>query len=374
ARHGVHHGARNLGATGTIEVGHRMSRVNPLQGRELCADSRQKFGHWTGAKQVREVESGTLQQANHAHGHHPTLSTRVTEPVSYARRVGAFSATMMVVGGIIGSGIFLNPAIVAQRVGSPTLIMTAWAIGAAVALLGAFVFAELGQRMPAAGGGYVYLREAFGRLPAFLYGWALLLAIATGAMAAVAATFARYAAPLFGLGTEAHVPLGVGAIALLTLVNAVGVKPGATTQNVFTILKLAALAALIVVGMGSFGMYQDASLQLTEGAHAHPSGLAGVVGAMGTALVPVLFSYGGWQQTNFVAEEIVDPERNLPRALVLGVVIVGVTYLLANATYVHTLGVSGLAGSSAPAADVMAVRFGTAGRNLIAAGIAISTF
>lgn len=281
---------------------------------------------------------------------------------------------MMVVGGIIGSGIFLNPAIVAQRVGSPTLIMTAWAIGAAVALLGAFVFAELGQRMPAAGGGYVYLREAFGRLPAFLYGWALLLAIATGAMAAVAATFARYAAPLFGLGPEAHVPLAVGAIALLTLVNAVGVKPGATTQNVFTILKLAALAALIVVGMASFGMYQDASLQLTEGAHAHPSGLAGVVGAMGTALVPVLFSYGGWQQTNFVAEEIVDPERNLPRALVLGVVIVGVTYLLANATYVHTLGVSGLAGSSAPAADVMAVRFGTAGRNLIAAGIAISTF
>src|SRR5690606_17842920 len=196
ARHGVHHGARNLGATGTIEVGHRMSRVNPLQGRELCADSRQKFGHWTGAKQVREVESGTLQQANHAHGHHPTLSSRVTEPVSYARRVGAFSATMMVVGGIIGSGIFLNPAIVAQRVGSPVLIMSAWAVGAAVALLGAFVFAELGQRMPATGGGYVYLRETFGRLPAFLYGWALLLAIATGAMAAVAVTFARYAAPL----------------------------------------------------------------------------------------------------------------------------------------------------------------------------------
>jgi len=280
---------------------------------------------------------------------------------------------MMVVGGIIGSGIFLNPAIVAQRVGSPVLIMSAWAVGAAVALLGAFVFAELGQRMPATGGGYVYLRETFGRLPAFLYGWALLLAIATGAMAAVAVTFARYAAPLFGLGPEAHTPLAAGAIVLLTIVNAVGVRLGAATQNVFTVLKLGALAALIVAGAASLGMF--AGLPTVEAVnHVHPSGFSGVVAAMGTALVPVLFSYGGFQQTNFVAEEIIEPEKNLPRALVVGVAIVAVTYLLANATYLHTLGVSGLAGSSAPAADVMALRFGDTGRNLIAAGIAISTF
>src|SRR5690606_3265375 len=130
-------------------------------------------------------------------------------PVSYARRIGPFSATMMVVGGIIGSGIFLNPAIVAQRVGTSGLTMAAWAIGAGVALLGAFIFAELGQRLPAAGGGYVYLRESCGGLTAFLYGWALLLAIATGAMAAVAVTFARYAAPLLGLTSAAHVPLAI---------------------------------------------------------------------------------------------------------------------------------------------------------------------
>lgn len=281
---------------------------------------------------------------------------------------------MMVVGGIIGSGIFLNPAIVAQRAGSPSLTMLAWVAGAAVALLGAFIFAELGQRLPAAGGGYVYLRDTFGELPAFLYGWALLLAIATGAMAAVAVTFARYAAPLFGLDDLWHVPLGVGAIALLTLVNALGVRPGALTQNIFTILKLAALGAVIVVGVfpiTSELLPEPSGVALPD---PHAGGFARTLGLMGTAMVPVLFSFGGWQQTNFVAEEIVEPERNLPRALVIGVTIVAVTYLLANYTYLATLGVAGLAASTAPAADVMAARLGAPGRTLIAAGIAISTF
>lgn len=290
--------------------------------------------------------------------------------VSYARRIGLFSATMMVVGGIIGSGIFLNPAIVAQRVGTPALTMVAWALGALVALLGAFIFAELGQRLPAAGGGYAYLRQAFGGLPAFLYGWALLLAIATGAMAAVAVTFARYAAPLLGLTSEAHVPLAAGAIVLLTIVNMLGVRPGAQTQNVFTVLKLAALGALVVGGLTMSGGAPAAEATLA----ASPQSVAQLVGAMGTALVPVLFSYGGWQQTNFVAEEIVEPERNLPRALVVGVLVVATAYLLANLTYLRALGVSGLAASDAPAADAMAMRFGEAGRALIAAGIAVSTF
>jgi APA family basic amino acid/polyamine antiporter len=131
---------------------------------------------------------------------------------------------MLVVGGIIGSGIFLNPAIVAQRVGSARLIMLTWLLGAVIALLGAFIFAELGARRPAAGGGYVYLREAFGPLPAFLYGWALLLAIATGAAAAVAVTFASYAAPLVGLQPAAEPWLAALAIALLSAVNAAGVR------------------------------------------------------------------------------------------------------------------------------------------------------
>src|SRR5919112_5819934 len=164
----------------------------------------------------------------------------------YAPRLGLFSATMMVVGGIIGSGIFLNPSIVAQRVGSGALTLSVWVLGGVVALIGALVYAELGARRPVAGGGYVYLREAFGRLPAFLYAWTLLLVIATGAIAAVAVTFATYAATLLGMDARAQVPLAVGAIVLLSAINYVGVKPGAVTQNVLTLLKLAALAVLIL--------------------------------------------------------------------------------------------------------------------------------
>ena len=294
-------------------------------------------------------------------------------PATYARRIGLFSATMLVVGGIIGSGIFLNPAIVAQRVGSAQLILLTWALGAAIALLGAFVFAELGARAPAAGGGYVYLRDAFGALPAFLYGWALLLAIASGAAAAVAVTFASYAAPLLGLGSAREPWLAALAIALLSAINAIGIRPGAWTQNVFTLLKLAAIAALVLAALigGSPASPADCA---GAGCGAAASTGGSVVVAVGTALVPVLFAYGGWQQTNFVAEEMVDARRNLPRALVIGVVIVAAVYLAANFTYVRVLGPSGLAASRAPAADVMAAFAGETGRRLIAAGIAVSTF
>ena len=290
--------------------------------------------------------------------------------VGYARRIGPFSGTMMVVGGIIGSGIFLNPAIVAQRVGTGPLTMLVWGIGAIVAILGAFIFAELGALRPAAGGGYAYLRDAFGPLPAFLYGWALLVAIASGATAAVAVTFASYAGPLLGLGAAARIPLAAAVIVLLALVNIVGVRPGAMTQNVFTILKLAAIAALVVGGLAFSGAHEP-SIATPIVAHAAPATLAI---ALGTALVPVLFAYGGWQQTNFVAEEMIDAERNLPRALVWGVLIVAAVYLAVNLTYLRTLGVDGLAASAAPAADAMELRFGHVGRTMIAIGIAVSTF
>jgi basic amino acid/polyamine antiporter, APA family len=288
-------------------------------------------------------------------------------PVGYARRIGLFSATMLVVGGIIGSGIFLNPAIVAQRVGSARLIVATWALGALVALLGAFIFAELGARRPAAGGGYVYLREAFGPLPAFLYGWALLLAIATGAAAAVAVTFASYAAPLLGLDPPVQPWLAGAAIIVLSAINVVGVRPGSVTQNLFTLLKLAAIGALVLGAVVAPSVAVSAAAPALDAPDS-------IVLAIGTALVPVLFAYGGWQQTNFVAEEMVEPERNLPRALVIGVVIVAVVYLAVNVTYLRTLGAASLATSRAPAADVMGALFGDTGRRLIAAGIAISTF
>ena len=286
---------------------------------------------------------------------------------TYARRLGLFSGTMAVIGGIVGAGIFRTPAAVAARVSSPGLALTAWVLGGAIALIGACCFGELGQRRPKAGGGYVYLRETWGPLPAFLYGWALLLVIATGAIAAVAVTFASYALALSGLPDRLTVPVAVGAIAFLSGVNYFGVKPAAVTQNLFTLLKLGALAALIVTGLA-------AAPPLVTSIAAADAGSGSGLGGLGAALTPILFTYGGWQQTNFIAEEIIEPEKNLPRALVFGVAGVVVVYLLANLAYLHVLGYAGLAASTAPAADLMRARLGAAGGALIAAGIAVSTF
>ncbi len=285
--------------------------------------------------------------------------------VGYARSLGLFSATMLVIGGIIGAGIFLNPSVVAARMGSSRGTLLVWVLGAVIALLGAFVFAELGQRRPKAGGGYVYLREAFGPLSGFLYGWALLLMIATGAIAAVAMTFAGYAGALFGWSPDIQPFVAAGSIVLLTGVNLVGVRPAAWTQNVFTVLKLAAIAVLVVAA------FEAPAVKVVAEVVQRPDSL---VMAVGAALVPVLFAFGGWQQANFVAEELRDAERNLPRALILGVLGVVVAYLLVNLAYLRALGPAGLAASTAPAADTMASLGGEGGRQLIAAGIVASTF
>ena len=291
----------------------------------------------------------------------------MTAPVTYRRTLGLFSGTMAVVGGIIGSGIFNNPAIVAQRVGTASLTLGVWVLGGAVALIGAFCFGELGQRRPQAGGSYVYLRDALGALPAFLYAWALLLVIATGAIAAVAVTFANYALSLAGMPGADGRWLAGGAIILLSAINYIGIRPGAITTNIFTLLKLTALGFLIVVGLWPSAM------------PVAPTEVGVVVSgspflAVAAALVPVLFAYGGWQQTNFIAEEIIEPQRNLPRALVLGVLIVVAVYLLANVTYLRLLGPAGLAASTAPAADALRLRLGPIGATLIGAGITASTF
>ncbi|HEY7026115.1 MAG TPA: amino acid permease [Gemmatimonadales bacterium] len=289
----------------------------------------------------------------------------MTSPTGYRRSLGLFSGTMAVVGGIIGSGIFMNSAIVAQRVGTAGLTLSVWILGGVIALIGAFCFGELAQRNPQAGGSYVYLRDAFGPLPAFLYAWSLLLVIGTGAMAAVAVTFATYCSALLGLSHGTVMPIAAGAIAILSAVNYVGVEPGAITNNLFSILKLIALGGLIVAGL----------LAAPAAVSPPPVNVSGSLFlALAAALVPVLFAYGGWQQTNFIAEEIVEPEKNLPRALVFGVIIVVVVYVLANLTYLRTLGAGGLAASTAPAADAMRVAVGPVGSTFISAGIAASSF
>ena len=276
---------------------------------------------------------------------------------------------MVVIGGIIGSGIFINPYIVAQRLDSTTLVLVAWAAGGAIALAGAYSYAELGALFPRAGGQYVYLRDAYHPLAGFLYGWALLALIESGAIAAVAITFANYALRLVGRPDLPPVPLAIGAVVLLSIVNFLGVKPGSRVLNVFVVLKVAALAVLI-----GAGWLAPASPGWWTAARETTAGGLGTAVSFGAAMIPILFAYGGWQNANYVAEEIENPRRNLPLSLMLGTVSVVVIYVLVNALYLRALGLEGLAATTTPASKAASGLFGASGDLFVTAAIAISTF
>ena len=284
------------------------------------------------------------------------------------RELGLFSAAMIVVGGIIGGGIFFTPAVVARALPSAPWILGIWIAGGVVALAGALTYAELGAMLPDAGGPYVYIREAFGRLPAFLYGWMVLASIATAADAAVAVAFAQYAGRFIDLAlVGGTLPLATAAIVLLTITNYIGIRPGAAVQNALTVLKIAVLALLIAGGLVVWGQLGVA----VPAAHAPPAP-ASIFARIAGAFVPVLFTIGGWQQMNMVAGEIRDPQRNLPRALALGIAIVIICYLGVNAVYLHALGRDGLAASTAVAADTAARIIGPIGGTLITVAAMLS--
>jgi len=284
------------------------------------------------------------------------------------RRLGAFDATMLVMGGIIGSGIFVNPAEVARAVHTPFLIVGAWVLGGIVAMAGALVYAELAVRRPETGGQYAYLRDAFGPLPAFLYGWSLLLVIQSGGMAAVAITFARYFVVLTGWGVPEGA-IAAATLALLTLVNCVGVKAGSNVQSGLMLLKIGAILLLVACGWWFAPVHpQTAAAPLLDG-----SPPLGLLAAIGAAMTPVMFAYGGWQTTSFVAGEMRDPRRDLARGVLLGVAGVILLYTAVAFVCVWALGPAGLAESETPAASVMRLALGEKGAALIALGIAIST-
>ena len=285
-----------------------------------------------------------------------------------ARRLGVFDATMIVMGGIIGSGIFMNPSVVARQVSTPFMMQAAWVLGGVVALAGAFVYAELAARRPEVGGQYAYLREAFNPSVAFLYGWALLLVVQTGGMAAVAVTFARSFSELTGAALPHWVTASV-TLALLTIVNCLGVRSGSNVQSVLMVLKIAAIAALVCVGV--FGTATPHAL--TEGPLLDGPASLGLVAAFGAAMTPVMFSYGGWQTASFVAGEMREPRRDLPRGLLLGVCGVITLYVLVNYACLRVLGAEGLAATETPASSVMRAALGQRGATFIALGIAIST-
>ncbi|MGA8103550.1 MAG: amino acid permease, partial [Candidatus Acidiferrales bacterium] len=278
-------------------------------------------------------------------------------------QLGLFDVTMLVMGGIVGSGIFMNPYVVAQRVHTPALIMAAWILGGLVGVGGAFIWAELAATLPAVGGQYAYLREAYHPAVAFLYGWVLLLVIQTGGMAVVAITFARYFVELTGLQAREWVA-AAAALAVLTLVNCLGVKTGGRTQSALMVMKIVAVGALVIAGLALTGKHTTT----TTAAERDWS-----LTSFGAAMVPVLFAYGGWQTANFLAAEVKEPKKNLPRGLLFGVLGVVVLYLGVNWVCLRSLGSQGLAATTTPATAVMRMAWGQPGATFIAAAIAIST-
>ncbi|HMD13580.1 MAG TPA: amino acid permease [Bacteroidota bacterium] len=296
-----------------------------------------------------------------------TPNTVVTKPVQLARRLGWFDATMIVMGGIIGSGIFINPYVVATQVHTPVLILGVWLLGGVTALIGAFIYAELATLLPKVGGQYAYMREAFHPAVAFVFGWALLLVTQTGGMAAVAITFARYFIEL----TQIPMPdwlIASLALAFLTIINCLGVRTGSTFQNIMMILKILAIAMLVIIG---FTAAHVSNVSLTPAIDRPVS--FGLLAAIGAAMIPVLFAYGGWQTSNFIAGEIHEPKKNLPRGLLLGVTGVIILYLAVNILSIAVLGVHDLAHTSTPATEVMRRAIGEQGVRLISIGITIST-
>lgn len=283
---------------------------------------------------------------------------------AYLRSLRPWDAALIVVGGIIGGGIFLNPGIAAQRTESGLALLLIWAGAGVLTLIGALCYAELGARRPHAGGTYVYLREAFGPLAGFLFGWTMLLVIYSGSAAAVATIFASYAASLFGLSPTWSLPLTVGALVFVTGLNLFGLRLGAQIQNLFALLKLLAVAALVACGLFLAGAGHGQVLAVDPARQG--------VGFIG-AVLPVLFAYSGFTYLNNLAGEVRDPQRTLPRALTLGMLLVIVAYVLVNVAYLAVLGHDGLAASQAPAADVMQKVVGPIGAKLIALGVAIST-
>jgi basic amino acid/polyamine antiporter, APA family len=282
------------------------------------------------------------------------------------RQLGLFDATMIVMGGIVGAGIFANPSEVAHRVHTPFLILGVWVVGGLFAMCGAFIWAELATRLPGTGGQYLYLREAYHPAVGFVYGWGLLLVTQTGGMAAVAVIFASYFRALTGVGWNDSVIAAV-VLMVLTGVNCLGARAGSNVQSAFMLLRIAAIAGLVIFGFALGGNSPKSDPLLGQ-----PVSL-GLLKNIGSAMVPIAFAYGGWQTASFVAGEMRDARRDLSRGLLMGVAGVVALYLAVNFVCLRALGPAGLDATTTPASDVMRATLGERGAQWIAAGIAIST-
>jgi len=308
--------------------------------------------------------------------------------------LGIFSAVMLVAGGVIGSGIFRKAGIMASQIGSPETLLAVWLFAGVISLLGTLSNAELASMMPHTGGQYVFLNRAYGPFVAFLYGWALFAVIQSGSIAALAYVFSEYTTQLMPLPDAPaswsrialHVPLigdiapfkdlGVKALAaiviiVLTIVNYVGVRLGGIVQNIFSIAKMTAMLGLVLVVALSPGVGRVANLT-TSSAVIHPAGLAWWA-AIAAALQGAFWAYDGWQKITYIGNELKSPQRDLPRSLIIGILLVAGMYLLMSAAYSYVLPIDDMARSKLVAADV-AERCFAGGGKWIALAVMLSTF
>lgn len=294
-----------------------------------------------------------------------------------ARDLGASHATAIVVGTIIGSGIFLVPAEMMQAAGSAKLVYLAWLVGGLLSFFGALTYAELGAMKPQAGGEYVYIRDAYGPLPSFLYAWTWFTIAKPASIATLATGFVRvlgtFPALNFLASNFISVPfavtygqvLAIAAAVLISVLNYIGIKRAGDFQLVFTLLKVVIILAIVGIGFS----YSGGSWQNFAGTFTGAKG--GMAGFM-AALVAALWAYDGWNDLNMVSGEIRNPERNIPVALIFGVALVGVLYMLVNAAVQYVLPASSIATSPRAASDAMAVVLGSLGAGIVSAGMALS--
>jgi len=285
------------------------------------------------------------------------------------KKLNLYGLTMIAVGACIGTGIFTTPGMVVQSVPNHFLVVCVWLLGGLIALTGALTFSELGGMFPKAGGVYIYLREAYGKLVAFLYGWCILLVITTGALASLGIAFAEYMTFFIDLSENGKIVLAAITILFLTGINIVGVDVSQMLANLFTGAKLLALAAIIIIGF----LFSNPEVSFQSSLESAPDNM---VGAMLTGLVGVLFSVGGWHHISYLSGEAVNPKRDVPRAMVIGVTIVMIAYILANLAYMSLLPLNDIASTTRIAGDAfnMVSMFQGAGGKVAAVIIAISIF
>ena len=289
------------------------------------------------------------------------------KPPSLERVLSLLDATMINVGGIIGSGIFMVPATVAFFTGSTSLFFLVWILGGIVSLFGALSVAELGAAMPRAGGQYVYLNEAYGPLWGYLYGWSAVAVINTASIAAVGVAFSEYLGFFFPISDASIKGIAVGTIVLLTIINIVDVKSGAWFQNLFTLSKLGAIFGIILLGLVmEGGTNQNLSPIFSD------KPFIGLIGPLGLAMVSVLWTFDGWIFITYVAGEVKNPGRNIPLSLIFCMLIVVSVYLLLNYVLLFTLGFTGMNGSELVVSDAASVFLGNKGAAVVTLIILIS--